>query len=562
MKLKVGTRIMLGFGLLVIFLIIVGGISYTNFNSVEKLKNQILEKNYPGVRAAEAILSSQVNQGLGLRGFLLTGQEEFINNYERYKKECSDAVQQSFDLAYTQKVQDLVKKAQGLSEQYGQIGDKIISLKKEGKETEALNLMQREAVSLMDQTRQTAEEIIGIKEKQMEDMSKEIDASISRGKQIILIMTVAALVISIIVSAVTGRSITKPVAQIAEVTRQVAQGDLTKSITYVGQDELGDLAKTFNSMVRDLRSVVGHIIDASHQLAAASEELSSSSQQTAAAAEQVSKTISDVASGATEQSKSVNEASAVLDELSVGVRQVAQNVMAVNNSSNKARSAATMGQEDAALATVKMEQVQSSAEAAAKTIEELRVGSEKIGEIVDVIKGIAGQTNLLALNAAIEAARAGEQGRGFAVVAEEVRKLAEESRVSAETIANLINNIQIGTAKAVEAMNLGAKDVEEGVKTVRKSISAFNAINKEILEVSEQVEQVSAASQQMASGSEQVVVSMKNIEKLSGQMDAGAQEVAASVEEQTASMEAVASQAEELAKLAEQLQLTIAKFQI
>ncbi|KJS20569.1 MAG: hypothetical protein VR72_14345 [Clostridiaceae bacterium BRH_c20a] len=562
MKLKVGTRIMLGFSLIVILLVIVGTISYSSFNSVEKLKDKILEQNYPGVRAAEAILSGQANQGLGLRGFLLTGQEQFNANYERYKKDCADAIQRSVELAYTPEAHELIKKADGLSTQYDQVGDKIMALKKEGKDEEAFKLMENQAAPLMDQTRLAVNEIINLKEKQMGEMSEQIDTSISRAMLIILIMTGASFVLSILISVVTGRSITKPVAQIAEVTQQVAQGDLTKSITHIGNDELGDLAKTFNNMVMDLRSVVRQIIDASHQLAAASEELSSSSEETAAAAEQVAKTINDVASGATAQTKSVNEASAVLDQLSLGVKQVAENAMAVNNSSNKARNAAVSGQEDASLATEKMEQVQKSSAAAAQTIEELRMGSEKIGEIVDVIKGIAGQTNLLALNAAIEAARAGEQGRGFAVVAEEVRKLAEESRTSADTIAKLINNIQIGTAKAVEAMNSGATEVEEGVRTVQKSMDAFTMINKEILGVSEQVEQVSAASQQMAAGSGQVVMSMKNIEKISGQMDAGAQEVAASIEEQTASMEAVASQAEELAKLAEQLQSTVAKFQV
>lgn len=100
--------------------------------------------------------------------------------------------------------------------------------------------------------------------------------------------------------------------------------------------------------------------------------------------------------------------------------------------------------------------------------------SKEIGRIIDAISGIAGQTNLLALNADIEAARAGEQGRGFTVVADEVRKLAEQSRKAAKKIANLINEIQIDTEKAVAAMSEGTREVKTGCEVVDTAGKSFD----------------------------------------------------------------------------------------
>ena len=188
--------------------------------------------------------------------------------------------------------------------------------------------------------------------------------------------------------------------------------------------------------------------------------------------------------------------------------------------------------------------------------------SKQIGQIVDVIKGIADQTNLLALNAAIEAARAGEQGRGFAVVAEEVRKLAEQSSMSATQIATLIGNIQRETERAVEVMEKGKEEVVSGVEAVNLARNSFRTIVEEVNSVVDQIQLVTAASQQMALGTTQAVKSVESIGVIAEQTAASAEEVSAASEEQAATMVSVSQSSEALAKLGESLMSVVDKFKV
>lgn len=184
----------------------------------------------------------------------------------------------------------------------------------------------------------------------------------------------------------------------------------------------------------------------------------------------------------------------------------------------------------------KIEQIREVSVQTGEAVTHLGEQSKEIGQIVDVIKGIADQTNLLALNAAIEAARAGEQGRGFAVVAEEVRKLAEQSSISAAQIATLIGNIQRETERAVEVMEKGKLEVAAGLEAVNLAGNSFRTIVVEVNTVVEQIKQVTVATQQMAIGSSQVVKSVESIGVISEQTAASTQEVSAASEEQAAMM--------------------------
>lgn len=188
--------------------------------------------------------------------------------------------------------------------------------------------------------------------------------------------------------------------------------------------------------------------------------------------------------------------------------------------------------------------------------------SIEIGQIVEVITGIAAQTNLLALNAAIEAARAGDHGRGFAVVADEVRNLAEQSAHSAMQISQLITSIQEEMNKAVQSMEAATKEVISGIGIANSAGESFKQIESSITEVSIQIQEVSSSVQQIAAGSEQMARSMELITEVAESTASGTQGVTAATEEQLASMEEITSSANALSTMAEELQLTIGKFKI
>jgi methyl-accepting chemotaxis protein len=204
--------------------------------------------------------------------------------------------------------------------------------------------------------------------------------------------------------------------------------------------------------------------------------------------------------------------------------------------------------------------VRDSALQATEAIRGLGAKSEQIGGIVATITGIAEQTNLLALNAAIEAARAGDQGRGFAVVAEEVRKLAEESQRAAGSIAGLIAEIQGETARAVEVVEDGARQTEDGVATVEQAREAFLTLGASVQDMGTRVDGIAAAIQQIASSSQQVQADMGEVATVAEESSASSEQVSASTQQTSASTQQIAASAQELARTAEELEQLVGQF--
>ena len=365
----------------------------------------------------------------------------------------------------------------------------------------------------------------------------------SRDKMVftVALTILVALVLAFLATLWMARKITGPLLQLGAVASTVANGDLTQTVKVNSSDEVGALARNFNTMLLHLRELVKHVHDLSQTLAASSEELTASAEQSSQAVNQVAAAITGVAEGATKQLTAANDTSAVVEQMSAGIQQIAANTNQVATHSAQAAEKAGAGGEAADKAVNQMGSIETSSRVVAEAIFKLNDKSKEIGNIVSTISGIAGQTNLLALNAAIEAARAGEQGRGFAVVAEEVRKLAEDSQEAAKQIADIIGEIQGDTGKAVNAMESGAQEVKRGTEMVTAAGAAFKEIAGLVLQVSDQVREISAAIQQMASGTQQIVTSVKEIDSLSKSAAGETQTVSAATEEQSASMEEIAS---------------------
>ena len=291
----------------------------------------------------------------------------------------------------------------------------------------------------------------------------------------ILLMFAVALVITGVIaitcSIMFTRGIVRPILTINGQLNEIAEGegDLTKELSVKSQDEIGDLASSFNKMLSNLRSMIQQISFTSEQVAASSEELTASTEQTMQATNQIATSIQEVAIGAETLGKGTNQSSRAMQEMTMDIQQVSERTATVSEAAMETSKEANLGNESLQKVITQMNNINVSVDDTASVIKQLEEHTGEIGKITEVITGIADQTNLLALNAAIEAARAGEHGKGFAVVADEVRKLAEQSKVSADQIADLINQIQGDTAHAVKVMEKGTQYVEFGMEVVHKT---------------------------------------------------------------------------------------------
>ncbi|HZK85805.1 MAG TPA: HAMP domain-containing methyl-accepting chemotaxis protein [Desulfosporosinus sp.] len=565
-----GIRIKLQLGFLVVLLltVLVGAVGYYGVVKINQSAEDLGGHWLKGTTAlAQVVEDTEDTRRTVLLGFTMRANAvEYQNLKTRYrgyklKWENNFTTYENYVTSTEEKARNETMRKSFAA--YIVDADLVWKLLEEGKEVEARPiLIQRSQLSfdllLKDMEEQMKFMAIGGNKAVVDAV-----ATHSTVLRLLIIFVAIAVIGGTVLALMLARHISKPLAAVTKVAQAVAEGDLNVQMPKIkNRDEIGVLATAVTEMVRSLREVISEVLVQAESVAATSQELSAAAEEATASSEQVSETLTQLAAGATDQAISVGDTSSVIEQLAASAQQVAENAEVVSQSSDRAAQAAELGAVQAENAVHKIEQIRDVSVQTAEAIFRLGDQSKQIGQIVDVIKGIADQTNLLALNAAIEAARAGEQGRGFAVVAEEVRKLAEQSSMSATQISSLIGNIQRETERAIQVTEKGKGEVEGGVEAVNLAGNSFRTIVAEVNLVVDQIQLVTAASQQMAIGTTQAVKSVESIGVIVEQSAASAEEVSAASEEQAATMVSVSQSAEALAKLGESLMTAVARFKV
>lgn len=377
-----------------------------------------------------------------------------------------------------------------------------------------------------------------------------------------IVFTLIAIVIAALVGIFVAGVITRPIGELVEVTRKLAEGDLTAKVRVTAKDEMGQLGAAFNAMAEHLQQLIKGVIHNSDQIAASSQELSATASEADRATNQVAITMNNFAQGSQKQMEKIEQSLSVVDDLTQISQTVTEKTLSAATLSEEMSKGAEHGGDAAKNAVDKIKEIQAVTVLTAGVVSVLGEKSKHIGQILSVISGIAGQTNLLALNAAIEAARAGEQGRGFAVVAEEVRKLAEQSEQATKQIAQIVDEIRQQTDEAIKAMDSGNHKVNEGVDVVQTAGLALQHIMGQISKSVSMVNEINSFSKQQLHGMQQMSNNIGQVAEIAKEASAGAQTTAAATEEMTASMQEISSAAEALAQTASELQMMVAKFKM
>ncbi|HJV46760.1 MAG TPA: methyl-accepting chemotaxis protein [Bacillota bacterium] len=350
---------------------------------------------------------------------------------------------------------------------------------------------------------------------------------------------------------------------ISHIAKNVAQGDLVvDSIHVVRRDEIGELAQLVNEMVRNLRNLITQVAQSSSHVNSLSDTLYSSADHSNKATEWIAKTIQEVAIGTEKQVNSVHQGTNVMTSMTSQIKELSDYTGRVTEMASVASDKASSGNITIQTAIKQMNSIQETVTRLSEVISGLGDRSKEIGTIIQAISGISTQTNLLALNAAIEAARAGEHGRGFAIVADEVRRLAEQSNVSAQQIAQLIESIQRETNHAVSSMDVATKEVNEGIEYVNQAGYAFNDIQQSVDEVVVAENEVQRLLALLSHGTNNLVEAMTAISQVANETASGTQNVSASSQEQLASIEEISASSQALAKTAGELHALINRFKV
>ena len=416
---------------------------------------------------------------------------------------------------------------------------------------------------------------------------------------IALIATLVAVCVGLFIAYSTARSITDPLSELIGVARQIGEtGDLEHQIDFRREDEIGQLGRTFGSMVtylkematvseaiaggnlavevkprsgndtlghafskmtgglrglvRNVRDAASQVASASTQVAGASDESAKISLQTSSAIDEVTSTmhemsvnVQNMVKSTQVQASSVSETSASIDEMVASIQRVADTAKVLLDISNRSREEVHSGITTMEKATEGLTKINTTIGSSGQIIGALGQRADDIGKIIEVIDDLAEQTNLLALNAAIEAARAGEHGLGFAVVADEVRKLAEKSAQSTKEISELIQSIQREARKAVENMDQSTSIVNEGLDLGQELNTALRKISNVVTEVYKFAQEIGAATNEQSHGSTQIARATTRLNEIT-------HEINSAVEEQASGAHAVVKAMERMRELVQQ----------
>ncbi len=326
----------------------------------------------------------------------------------------------------------------------------------------------------------------------------------------------------------------KPLKKAMVAIHAIAEDDLSNEIECDSRNEIAEMLEGMAEMRKQLRGIVQSLLENTSVLQGVANEAS------AIAAES--------SEGASRQQSETQSVATAMTEMASTVMEVANSASTAANAADEANQRASEG--DAAVQDVQksIEQLAGKVQSGADAIRQVEQESDAIGQILDVIRGIAEQTNLLALNAAIEAARAGEQGRGFAVVADEVRTLASRTQDSTSEIQAMIERLQSGTQQAVSVMEESQERASGTVGQAQAASTVIQAITNAVSQISMMNTQIATAAEQQSAVAEEINRSVVNISGIAEETAEGAQRA-------TAANERVSQLADELQGLTTRFRL-------
>jgi len=502
-KLKIGVRLGLGFGLLVLMLSAMAAFSLLRLEgilSTVKYGDKILtEKLQPLYVAREALDQT----GLAARNAFI-----FTDNADAMKELAIVDEQKEIYLATLKSMAPAFKGDADFDKVSAGLLAMAEELKRPRKYREAGQMQEygdflvKECSPLRRQIVRDINVVIKQTEQRMAEADDASNSLFNRSIAWIIGITIVTVLIGILVAVVITRGLLKQLGgepdYAAEIADHIAKGDLAIEISIKDGDK-GSLLMSMKEMRDNLARIVGQIREGAHTIASASTQIASGN--------------ADLSARTEEQAGSLEETASAMEELTATVQRNADNAQQANTLGATASTVAVKGG--------------SVVGQVVETMSSINESSRKIVDIIAVIDGIAFQTNILALNAAVEAARAGEQGRGFAVVASEVRSLAQRSATAAKEIKELIADSVNKVASGTELVELAGSTMDEVVSSVQR--------------VTGIVGEISVASQEQRHGIVQVSGAIS-------QMDEVTQHNAALVEQAAAAARSLQEQAESLTR--------------
>ena len=482
---KIGTRLYLAFGVLILLELIVVCIGIRQFHKVQALSTDVALGRWPKTVIANKIIDNVNGNGKAALALMFLTDPNDLKNGVAQMAEASKELTgfyEQLDLTVTdpaeRKVLASIKEARG-----AYVGNRktAIAFALNGRMEQARDMLTKETIPLQKAYLGTIYDLIERQGSAMGRAVTETDRIVSTSIALIAGLGLVSLLVSIGLVALLTKGITRPLAHAVAIAQCVADGKLDNEITVTGRGETGELLAALKHMQDKLNAILREIEDCGNNMEQA--------------AYQVATISGEIADVSRQQDSRSGEVSAAMVELHQISSEVQAQAVAAAVRSRHVETLAQEGVQQVRKNIGSMEQTTQQVGRASAEILELEQSVQKIRNIVNAIREIAEQTNLLALNAAIEAAHARELGRGFAVVADEVRKLADRTTISAAEVNGIIGLLSENVHLMVGTMNLAVQTVNGTQEEAEKSAGTIESMGIDAVETAQGNQAISDASQ-------------------------------------------------------------------
>ena len=372
----------------------------------------------------------------------------------------------------------------------------------------------------------------------------------------------AVVMLVIIIGFIATKAVNVPTRQLKSLLKQAEQGDFTANASYVAHDELGEVVLSYNQMVTEVKRLLHTVTDSAYEVEEMTGKLQESSEESSTTTLKIAKDVQSISDSTAASTSKLASNTASLEEVLNDVQVILEKIQIVENFAHKTARDAESGTEIVQANLTQMQTIKQAVEKSNTAIFNLVERASSIDQMIEVIEKITAQTNLLALNASIEAARAGEHGKGFAVVANEVRKLAEQTVHSTQTITSIVQNIHLDSSYAVQMMEGVLVATEKGVAVTGQTASSFDQILEKVHTIKPYIMEVSATVQEIANHTKTVSDDAVMLTSLSDTNTVSTKHVAALTADQLTAQQQIHNYIKELRKVSKVLQIAVKRFSI
>ncbi|MGC9338196.1 methyl-accepting chemotaxis protein [Listeria ivanovii] len=521
---KLKTKLSINIVITTIMLIGLGATSFLGFRHVADLSDNMVDNNVAPMREIATIQTNmaQINIDILTMFDTINGKATLIKDIDSLYAANDEALHafKKANLTAEDKKQ-LAYFEEKLADMKSAASSVISDISSALDDAELLGAQNRYYQNVKTKFDDATKQLSVLNDMNYEEVEKSSQAISDFGVKISLIFTaviVAMLISLFIFNAYITKVILKGIRHLQTAVHKVSSGDLSYRSTYNGRDELGDITNDLNEMSENLRLMIEDVKKASTDVKASSDNVIISSEIISAMTTEMDIEMKMMGEQIQTQIGSMKESTEAMDQMTGGVQNVAEYALKVSDLTKDSAEKTNDGIAVINNLVSQMDRISGVMRSSTDVVSQLvnRVG--EVEKALDTVTNIADQTNLLALNAAIESARAGEHGRGFAVVAEEVRKLAEQSRLAVVDINTVLKKIQTESKTTIEVMNTGLSESEAGQKIISETEATFSDLLNRVNDISLQMQNVSQETEEMAAGIEEVNTSISDVTEISNQI--------------------------------------------